>query len=164
MFPIKNYRYKFPKKDEPSSFGYVRKFDIHTGVDLYCENGTPVYSMCDGVVVNIEDFTGEFSNPPTPWWLNTKSVLVETETNVICYGEITTTLSIGDKIKEGDIIGNVSQVLKNDKGLPMSMLHIELYDKGVIETVIWNIGEEKPKNLQDITTFLFSKYLINKVI
>lgn len=161
MFPIKNYKYKIPTSDMVGGFAHIRKFDIHTGVDLYCDDKTPVYAINDGVVVNIEDFTGEFSTPPTPWWFNTKSVLVEDNENVICYGEITTNLSIGDKIKEGDIIGYVSQVLKKDKGLPMSMLHIELYEKDVRESIVWNIVEEKPKKLKDISNLL-EKELFNK--
>ena len=31
--------------DEPGLFGAVRKFDIHTGIDLYCEISTDVVAV-----------------------------------------------------------------------------------------------------------------------
>lgn len=142
-----------PTSDMPGGFGYIRKFDIHTGIDIYCAENTPVYAIRDGIVVNIEDFTGVDSNPPTPWWYDTQSILIEDSTNVICYGEISVNnLKIGDIIRKGDVIGYIKQVLKKDKGLPMCMLHVELYEKGIKESVVWNLNEPIPKGLLDIST------------
>jgi len=100
-------------------------------------------------VVGIEDFTGEFANPPSPWWNNTKAVLIEGPSGVIVYGEIKPldTIKIGKKIRRGQNIGNVITVLKKDKGMPMTMLHVELYEKGIRETVIWNLDEPQPTGL-----------------
>lgn len=157
MFPLKNYKYQLPLSTEPGSFGYIRKHDIHTGVDLYCENNDAVYAMYDGIIVNIEDFTGINSNPPTPWWNDTNSVLILHHDFVICYGEITVAdnITIGSSVKEGDIIGYVKQVLKKDKNkTPLSMLHIELYEKHITESVVWVLNTDKPSGLLDISYLL----------
>lgn len=157
MFPLKNYKYQLPLSTEPGSFGYIRKHDIHTGVDLYCENNDAVYAMYDGIIVNIEDFTGINSNPPTSWWNDTNSVLIRHHDFVICYGEITVAdnITIGSSVKEGDIIGYVKQVLKKDKNkTPLSMLHIELYEKHITESVVWVLNTDKPSGLLDISYLL----------
>lgn len=52
--PLK--RYKPPHAG--GVFGAVRKYDIHTGIDLYCESGDHVYAIEDGIVVNVCHFTG----------------------------------------------------------------------------------------------------------
>lgn len=127
-------------------FGAVRKHDIHTGIDLYCREYSEVFAIEDGVVVNICDFTGEKAD--SPWWENTQAVLIEGESGVILYGEVSTNLNIGDIIKEGQMIGNVLRVLKKDKGLPTTMLHLELYKPGYRGCgEIWNLNEDKPEVL-----------------
>lgn len=158
VLPI-NIQYPFPKSNEPSSFGFKRKYDIHTGIDLYCKKYEPVYAMENGHVVNIEKFTGEWAD--SPWWNNTEALLVEGHSGVICYGEIIVT----DKIKSrgfvisGDVIGHVETVLKKDKGKnPMNMLHIELYKKGTTNSVWWKLEEEKPEELLDITELFMNNF------
>ena len=106
-------------------FGGVRKYDIHTGVDLYCDQNDLVYAIESGFVVGINWFTR--LNAGSPWWNDTKCVLVSGKSGVILYGEVNPTVTVGDYITEGSIIGNVLTVLRKDKGLPMTMLHIELY-------------------------------------
>ena len=85
MFPLKNYNYEIPTIC-PGSFGYKRKFDIHTGVDLYCNKGDQVFAIEDGEVVAIEWFTGE--KVDMPWWNNTQAVAIKGKSGVINYGEI----------------------------------------------------------------------------
>ena len=65
-----------PLSGHPGAFGAVRKHDIHTGVDLYVPEGTAVYALYDGVVVDVSKFTGPEANPPCPWWNETYSVTV----------------------------------------------------------------------------------------
>ena len=152
--PIK-FKYPFPTKEEPSSFGFVRKHDVHTGVYLYCDEGDFVYAMESGLVVNVEKFTGEWAG--TPWWNNTESILIQGLSGVICYGEIEVSESVRNKgyVFEGEIIGKVIPVLKKDKGKnPMNMLHIELYEHGTKESVFWKLDEERPEELLDITDLL----------
>jgi len=38
------------------------------------------------------------------------------------------------------------------------MLHIELYDKKIIDPVIWDIGEKKPKSLKSPKNLLSLLY------
>lgn len=138
----------------PNAFGAIRKYDVHTGIDFFCEEGQEVVAMEDGVIVNICPFTGQKAF--SPWWNETSIVLVESKMHVIGYGEIepVNSLKIGQKIKEGDLLGNVLRVLKNDKGLPTTMLHLELYKKGTIEPVWWNLNSLQPNNLLNPTDIL----------
>ena len=113
-------------------FGFPRKHDVHTGFDLYCQDNESVYAIESGFVTDISHFTGEFTTPdPMPWWENTMAMAIEGKSGVILYGEIyEPSLKIGDKVVEGQQIANVKRVLKTDKGLPTTMLHIELYKRG----------------------------------
>ena len=145
MFPIKKYRYYIPRSDKPGGFGFSRKHDVHTGIDLYCEEGTEVHAIVSGKVVNTGRFTGK--DVGSSWWNDTDFIMIESEYSYgnILYGEIEIRedIKIGDEIKTGEIIGKVKQVLKNDKGLPMSMLHIEEYDN-IIEPVTWYNDNPRP--------------------
>lgn len=63
MFPLQNYNLEIPTSNEVGGFGYVRTHDIHTGVDLYCKEGTSVHSMHDGKIVYVDSFTGFQESP-----------------------------------------------------------------------------------------------------
>ncbi len=155
IFPLKNYTYSLPTHDEAGGFGFVRKFDIHTGVDLYCLEKDEVYVIEDGVIVGIEKFTGEWAG--SPWWNNTEAILIEGSSGVILYGEIEISSELRDKkeVKKGDLLGVIKTVLKKDKGkVPSNMLHIELYKKGTTESVWWKLDSQKPDNLLDVTDLL----------
>jgi hypothetical protein len=150
-FPLKS-NYNWPTKQ--GMFGANRKFDIHTGVDLYCDPKSYVFAVEDGKIIAIDDFTGQLAG--SPWWHETKALLVEGESGVVCYGEIEPIydLEVGHKVQAGDIIGKVLTVLKKDKGLPMTMLHIELYKSGTTEPITWMINEKKPENLLNPMPYL----------
>ena len=143
--------------DEVGQYGAVRKFDIHTGVDLYCEEDTPVIALETGTIVAIEDYTG--SKAESPWWNDTQALLVESDSGVICYGEIEIHkhLKVGDTVSKGSVIGVVKRVLKKDKGRPTTMLHFELYTHGTTESVIWYLDKPKPENLLDPTDLLLGE-------
>lgn len=146
-----------PKPGDAGFFGAVRKHDIHTGIDLYTEDGAAVYATYHGTVVAIEKFTGEHAG--SPWWNNTFSILVENEYGVMVYGELEPLESIvvGMDVTVDMPLGYVKRVLIDDKGKnPPAMLHIELYDKGTKESVWWRLGEEKPPNLRDPSILLSS--------
>ena len=156
-FPLKNYKFEIPQGNHPGAFGFKRKYDFHTGVDLYCNDSDSVFAIEDGIIVNIEQFTGLEVN--TPWWNSTFAVMIEGISGVINYGEISKPdLKIGYTIKEDDLIGNVKQVLKDNKvrsDIPnhsCSMLHVELYKKGTVQFVDWI--DEKPSDLLDPTQIL----------
>lgn len=98
-------------------------------------------------------FTGEHAN--LPHWENTWAILVEGETGVVVYGEIDAIVDVGDTIVAGQWIGSILRVLKNDKGRPMSMLHLELYEHGTKDTVEWISGPQHPSH-RDPTKYLMS--------
>jgi murein DD-endopeptidase MepM/ murein hydrolase activator NlpD len=140
--------------DAPGRFGAVRKHDIHTGVDLYTEPGTPVHAVEDGMVVAIENFTGP--SVGSPWWLETKAILVEGLSGVVCYGEVEIAegISVGAAVPRAVRLGVVAPVLRKDKGRPTTMLHLELYESGTRASVVWTLGCSMPKGLRDPTAFL----------
>lgn len=147
-------------------FGAVRKYDVHTGIDIFMHEGAPVCLPFDGEVVKIGNFTGSAAEPtPSPWWNDTQYIIVRHDIPIwnseslecyTLYGEINVCddLIIGCEIPAGSVIGNVVKVLKNDKGLPTSMLHIEIYDECPLSPAIWNHNEPKPDHLHDPLLFL----------
>jgi murein DD-endopeptidase MepM/ murein hydrolase activator NlpD len=160
MFPLNDYKYSIPTGTDLGAFGVPRKFDIHTGVDLYCGQFADVIAIEDGEVVAIEWFTGEVVD--MPWWNNTKAIAIKGKSGVINYGEVVPyeNLKVGDKVKEGDLIGWVATVLKKDKGkVPsITMLHIELYSEYDGNWCLWELDKEKPINLLDPTELLIKQY------
>lgn len=133
--------------DGQNAFGALRKYDIHTGVDLFCDVGQEIHAMEDGIVINVIPFTGDHAG--SPWWNDTDAVMIKGKSGVILYGEIKTTLKKNDLVKENDIIGKVVRVLKKDKGLPVTMLHLELYDHSITEPVWWFKHGIQPHELKD---------------
>jgi murein DD-endopeptidase MepM/ murein hydrolase activator NlpD len=141
-----------PIAPHPGSFGFVRKNHTHEGVDLYARDGSTVYAVEPGLVVGVLPFTGEHAD--SPWWNDTFAVMVEGASGVVVYGEITPTVEEGQTIRAGEPLGSVRQVLKKDKGRPMSMLHLELHTPGTRDVYEWTVGGDKPASLQDPTPYL----------
>jgi len=166
MLPI-NSKIILPKKNEPGSFGAIRKHDIHTGVDLYCRLHEPVYAIEDGILIGVGHFTGY---EESPWWNNTDYILIKGKSGCILYGEVEVSSHLvrgaeGCQIKAGDFLGRVIPVLKKDKGRPLNMLHIELYDSSYIGGgVVWKLNEPRPKELKNITPVLKREIFKNKPI
>lgn len=155
---------EIPLGSHPGSFAYKRKNHIHEGVDLYCEKGDEVLAIEDGIIVKIKPFTG--SALGSTWWNDTWCVLVEGKTGVFNYGELipNENLKEGMMIQEGSVIGHVETVLKNDKGRPMTMLHLELYKVGTKDAILeWSLTEEKPEHLLDPTEKLLELANIQKL-
>lgn len=168
-WPLLNTEHLLP--DHPGLFGSVRKEDIHTGVDLYCEIGTTVVAMCSGIVVGVENFTGKYVGnkvrtsdqyndgdpnvqPPSPWWNDTDAVLIKSDIggSVIVYGEIDTNIEIGSRVEADQQIGTIKRsVLRANKGRPMVMLHLEWHkaSEPPYFSFGWNIGQERPDKLLD---------------
>jgi murein DD-endopeptidase MepM/ murein hydrolase activator NlpD len=147
-----------PLAPHPGAFGVQRKNHTHEGVDLYLPDRAPVMAVEDGLIVAVIDFTGENAVPPSPWWHNTKALLVEGDTGVVVYGEIDLALDYwpGDLIKGGDVIGYVTPVLKKDKGRPMTMLHLELHRHGTSDAYEWTVDGPRPESLLDPTPYLLA--------
>lgn len=149
------YSIEIPLKSHVGAFGVKRKHHMHEGVDLYAEEGEFVVAMEDGIVVYVGPFTGPQAG--TPWWRDTQMVMIEGASGVIAYGEIEAApgLDVGRKVLARELIGKLVPVLTKDKGRPMTMLHVELYDSGTKQPVTeWPLNAEKPKHLQDPTPLL----------
>lgn len=149
-----------PTGDHPGAFGTQRKHDRHTGVDLYTPKGTLVTAVEAGKIVSIFPFTGPEAD--SPWWHPTWAVMVEGNSGVVLYGEVEPVKQFTgpgawkqDYVKPGDPIGTVLTVLKKDKGKPMNMLHLELYESGIRDAVWWREGEQ-PEGLLDPTPYLLN--------
>ena len=150
LWPLKGTTPMFP--DKPGLHGAVRKSDIHTGIDLYCEIGTQIVAVEDGVVVLVEGFTGPNAPDPSPWWNDTEAILIEGVSGVVTYGEVKALVEVGDVVKAGQVIAVIeTAVLKRFKGRPMVMPHLELMSPGSKATLWWRLGEPQPANLLDPT-------------
>ncbi len=154
-----------PLNPHPGAFGFVRNKHIHEGVDLYVPQGTPVSTVEAGEIVAVLPFTGEhvakIGKPASPWWLETFALLVEGESGVVVYGEIGfPALKVGTKVPAGEYVGNVTRVLRTDKGRPTTMLHLELHRHGTRMWADWvksrgeDIFEFRPTTLRDPTPHL----------
>lgn len=134
-FPIKTCS-GIPVGNHSGAFGTQRKYENHTGIDLYTNNLEPVFAVEDGIVVGSGPFTGKLTN--STWWNDTDYLLVEGITGVVCYGEISIAknVGVGTIISACNHIGYVVRVLKDGKERPdivghsTSMLHLELYPHG----------------------------------
>lgn len=149
-----NTEVEIPIYPHVGSFGIRRRHDVHAGVDLYANIGTPVYPVENGTIVAIDPFTGKVAD--CDWWEDTWAVYVEGESGIVCYGEIKPNpiFKVHDIVNTHEPIGTVLKVIKNDKGRPTSMLHLELHKHGVIHGTHWVKGKDKSENLLDPTQYL----------
>lgn len=113
--PLKNY--KIAEIGSVGDFGHKRSTYWHPGLDAYCVDNEEVFAFEDGKIVNIEIFTGPNAEPTSPWWNETWSIMIESNSGVIGYCELKPLehLKIGDLVKQGQLIGNITPVLKKDK-------------------------------------------------
>lgn len=147
FFPINNCP-GIPINYHPGAFGFQRRVNPHTGIDLYSTKDAPVFAVENGIIVNVEPFTGPKDD--SPWWNDTDAVLIEGASGVVCYGEIQSNyLDIPTTVRRGDVIGFVKMVLREGKNRPdipghsRSMLHLELYAHGVaLASTSWTQGRQ----------------------
>ena len=158
-FPLNNCN-GIPLNHHPGAFGFHRKKNYHTGVDLYTNDGEPVYAVEDGTVVKIDVFTGPKLGHD--WWEETYGVMVEGPSGVVNYGEITPNdIKVGQKITRGFMVGKVKRVLFKDRFRPdieghsCSMLHLELYKHGSRDFADWEDPQKIPE-LLDPTQYLLN--------
>lgn len=141
-----------PTGRHPGAFGVERTHHIHEGVDLYCPTGTLVHAVEGGEVVEVAPFTGPSAG--MPWWHDTQVALVEGPSGVVAYGEIAPTVTRGQRVQTGDPLGQVVQVLRKNKGRPVSMLHLELHTEGTRTCLEWAPRAPRPPSLRDPTALL----------
>lgn len=148
-----------PMAPHPGGFGVQRKHHTHEGVDLYVPTGTPVWAVEPGEVVAVLPFTGPHAG--SPWWKDTYAVFVEGPSGVVVYGEVAPHIKVGAKLLAGMILGVVTPVLRQDKGRPMCMLHLELHQPGSRSAPEWLVHDERPAVLLDPTPFLQDAQALN---
>jgi hypothetical protein len=174
-------RWQFPLVDcnglpvgtHPGAFGAKRRLSHHTGVDLYCEEGTVVNAVEGGRILGWERFTGP--QDKSPWWLDTDCVLVEGASGVVCYGEINVDQRVKDRlemsnpaarvVRRGEMLGRVKAVVPEGRERPdipghsRSMLHVELYERGQAKaSERWSLDEPRPSYLLDPTPWLMDTH------
>lgn len=143
-----------PVGQHPGAFGVQRKYHCHEGVDLYAPIGAVVSAVEAGVVVAVIPFTGPHAGPTLAHWLDTWAVFVEGPSGVVVYGEIEPGVVEGQQVAVGERIGQVVRVLRNDKGRPVSMLHLELHEAGSRKAPEWLESAKRPSVLRDPTPYL----------
>jgi len=162
-----NLRWQFPLKKcngipinhHPGAFGFHRRKNHHTGCDLYCAEGEPVYAVESGIVVKVDHFTGPKAGHD--WWEETHGIMVEGSSGVVNYGEVSPQVAEGDHVVRGQQIAAVKRVLFADRfrsdipGHSTSMLHFELYKHGTREFADWHDPQKNP-NLLDPTPSLMA--------
>lgn len=149
IWPLKNLTPSIVDINSVGDFAYPRSFYYHPGIDIYCDYGQEVVSIEDGVITNIEIFTGPNATPTSPWWNETFSIIIEGASGAIGYCELLplSHLKLGYNVKAGELIATITPVLKRDKGVGTSMLHFELYKLNTKDHVTWLLDEQKPDNL-----------------
>lgn len=150
-----------PINSHPGAFGCARKYNFHEGVDLYGDKGDYIYAIKSGTVVANAPFTG----PATGyhWWLDTNAVTVQDDSGFFVYGELYSTLKVGDQVSRGSKIGELVPVLPEHKyraDIPahsVTMLHLERYNTSYSPDMGWASWDERklrPSYLEDPTPFL----------
>lgn len=147
--------------NHPGAFGYVRKNHVHEGVDIYANEFDFVYIPKQMQAVSWIAFTGEVAG--SPWWHNTYALVAWDleERKTLVFGEISSKGGVFENgferklLSAGSCIGMVSRVLRNDKGRPCNMVHVEMYE-GFVESSIglWGLNKEKPAGLIDPSDWL----------
>lgn len=147
--PLRFKQLILPPKDGVGDFGSRRSFYHHPGIDLYCGFNQQIVAIEDGIVTNIECFTGPNATPESPWWNETWSIIIEGKSGALGYCEIEPShfIEVGLRIDAGEVIAKVVPVLKRDKGNGTTMLHFEQYVPGTTEHVTWVLDTEKPSQL-----------------
>lgn len=143
LFPVDtHYVLGIPINYHPGAFGFKRRKNYHTGVDIYVEEGTLAYPCEEGKVVKVEQFTG---GEESPWWNETWAVMVEGQGGVINYGELKKPdVKVGDVVCPLAPIGEIHNVIFPHRARPdipghsIYMLHFELYGYGAREFAHWH--------------------------
>lgn len=159
-FPLENKTF-IPTNGHPGSFLYKRSHYYHSGVDLYCNDGDPVYAVEDGVFVCHDYFTGPKLGHT--WWEETYATVIKGKSGYVLYGEIYNNGRF-DKVKKGQKIGRVKRVLPGNKrdDVPhhsTSMLHLELYSEFQDFADIRSLEDAAKYKLLDPTKFLERAYV-----
>ena len=141
---IKPIQGSFQPIEDGREFGGSRSGRYHAAIDYLkplqegSGNGTPVYAMASGIVVE----SGAF-------WAGTDAVAIQnTDGSVLRYCEIGTDLEVGDRVIQGQQVGKM--IPNGSSGL--CMLHLELY----LGTATGNLGSSS-SNTYDYVSGSYSR-------
>ena len=110
----------------------------HAGLDFVAPHGTMVYAITSGTVQRVAVF-----------YQNTWAVeVVNDDGSILRYCEIATELKVGDRVKQGDVIGSI---LRAESGT--EMLHMEVY-YGDGEGMLTQTGNSTYKYVDSSKSFL----------
>jgi murein DD-endopeptidase MepM/ murein hydrolase activator NlpD len=117
---------------------------FHSGVDIYAANGTPLYSILQGTVVDIHNIDDNDLG---------KSITIKSTTNIgVVYlmhchlSEIE--VKVGDEVKKGDNIGKTG-ITGNASSIAVSRRHVHI--EASTDGVFWG-GTTRIDPEQFITT------------
>lgn len=123
----------------PGAFGSNRSGGRrHAGVDLYCDEGTPVYAMEDGVITA---FSPEY-------YAGTQAVAI-TGSVVIRYCEMQVNpgfAKVGTSVKQGACLG----IVKKCEGINQAMLHIEFFNNIISKAALTDVSKLPYKRREDL--------------
>ncbi len=150
VFPVKGITNLGEIKTWTRSFGFVRSLTrLHAGVDIYgsCANKQDVVSMVKGEVLSVSDFYGQ-----------THQVTIKHENYTVRYGELdpasiqAANISVGTKVKAGQKIGTLGQLIINGRVHKTCMLHVEIYEKGTgVNPKLSAKGSGRPSSTDNVS-------------
>ena len=175
-WPIRNCKEKVLRKAGSSGgFWEDRKDRFHCGHDIYTPEGSDVFAVQNGEVLEIGISTSpEFIN----YWNITQYIVIKLKEELLCiYAELGEVfVNAGDIVKTGDLIGKVGLVINRNRvnsdspdyikkiveDNHNSMLHFELCKTSLLKHHNYLggnwFGKEKPDSLLD------PYYYLNKII
>lgn len=113
-----------PVSGEPGCFWENRGDRFHCGIDIYAPFGSPVCAVADGTVVKVELFT---SPDFIAYWNTTVAITIKHDTDLfVRYAEMQDSLlTVGQRVRCGDIVGHVGQVLELSRITDQAPLYIQ---------------------------------------
>lgn len=100
----------------------LKRYQSHMGIDFFAESGTPVMAVYDGVIESVDNSIVNGYTVTINHGNGLKTVY-----NSLLDGDL---VSVGDTVKSGDIIGEVS-VSNRQEYLDGAHLHFETIENGV---------------------------------
>ena len=137
LWPVPQSHSKMLPRDGASGCFWENRGDrFHCGVDIYAPLGCDVLAVDAGVVVRTELFTSpEMIN----YWNDTLAVTIKHECRLIIrYAEMGDLLChVGQKVRRGENIGHVGQVLQPARIKDQSPLYIKKLNLFLISSTLF---------------------------
>ena len=96
-------------------FGKKYTDGLHLGYDFDCPYNTEVKAIEDGIVLDSREINGFGSLNPSS---KGGAIFIQHGDMVALYGHVIRFVSIGEKVKEGQVIGTVRPFTNNGESLP----------------------------------------------